>query len=79
MLQAPRRPSDMQRAQRELAVGWCLPKLKQRDIGPRWTAYVMAPSIYGDYDGDTMKMFRQVITPRCDAGAPPPESLIPSS
>lgn len=78
MFKAPRRPSDTQRAQWELGVGWCLPKLNQRDIGPRWTAYVMAPGIYGDDDGDTMKTFRQVITPRCDTGpTPPPKSLIP--
>lgn len=36
----------------------------------------MAPSIYGDYDGDTMKTFRQVITPVATQVPPLPLNLL---
>lgn len=84
---AARQTSDTLGAQRELGVGSRLPKLNRRDAGPRWAAYVMALAICDDYDGGTMKMFRQVITHNKTQNPglsplppppPPPESLIPS-
>lgn len=36
----------------------------------------MAPGIYGDYDGDTMKTFRQVITPSVTQVPPLPLNLL---